>query len=106
MSSPLGFSDKVAFVWRVADTLRGHFKRHEYGSVMLPLLALRRLDAVLADTKPEVIAKAKTFGDIGAGQDAMLKKIAGQPFYNTSPLTMISAFASASTGTAISSPLS
>jgi type I restriction enzyme M protein len=86
--APLGFSDKVSFVWKVADKLRGHFKQHEYGSVMLPLLALRRLDAVLADTKPDVIAKAKTFGDIGAGQDAMLKKIAGQPFYNTSPLTM------------------
>lgn len=86
--SPLGFADKVAFVWKVADKLRGNFKQHEYGSVMLPLLALRRLDAVLADTKQDVIAKAKTFGDIGAGQDAMLKKIAGQPFYNTSPLTM------------------
>lgn len=88
MSAPQGFSDKVAFVWKVADKLRGHFKQHEYGSVMLPLLALRRLDAVLADTKGEVLAKAKTFGDIGAGQDAILKKIAGQPFYNTSPLTM------------------
>lgn len=86
--SPLGFSDKVVFVWKVADKLRGHFKQHEYGSVILPLLALRRLDAVLADTKLDVITKAKTFGDIGAGQDAMLKKIAGQPFYNTSPLTM------------------
>ena len=36
-----GFQDKVAFVWRVADKLRGTFKQHEYGSVMLPLLVLR-----------------------------------------------------------------
>lgn len=86
--APLGFADKVAFVWKVADKLRGHFKQHEYGSVMLPLLALRRLDAVLADTKAEVLAKAKAFEHIGPGQDAVLKKIAGQPFYNTSPLTM------------------
>ena len=44
--SPDGFGDKVAFVWKVADKLRGHFKPHEYGSVMLPLLVLRRLDAI------------------------------------------------------------
>ena len=34
---PLGFQDKIAFVWRVADKLRGTFKQHEYGSVILPL---------------------------------------------------------------------
>ena len=88
MSQPNGFADKVAFVWKVADKLRGNFKQHEYGSVMLPLLALRRLDAVLEDTKPEVLAKAKTFTDIGPGQDRILKNISGQHFYNTSPLTM------------------
>ena len=36
--APHGFQDKVAFVWKVADKLRGTFKQHEYGSVMLPLL--------------------------------------------------------------------
>ena len=40
---PAGFGDKVAFVWKVADKLRGHFTSNEYGSVMLPLLATRRL---------------------------------------------------------------
>jgi len=39
--TPQGFADKVAFVWKVADKLRGTFKQHEYGSVMLPLLVLR-----------------------------------------------------------------
>lgn len=84
---PQGFSDKIAFVWRVADKLRGTFKQHEYGSVMLPLLVLRRMDAVLAPTKQAVVAKASTMTNIGEGQDAMLKAIAGQQFYNTSPLT-------------------
>ena len=44
MEGPDGFSDKVAFVWKVADKLRGHFKPPEYGSVMLPLLVLRLLN--------------------------------------------------------------
>jgi len=85
--TPQGFQDKVAFVWKVADKLRGTFKQHEYGSVMLPLLVLRRMDAVLAPTKDAVIERAKTFTTIGEGEDALLKKAAGRRFYNVSPWT-------------------
>jgi len=85
--APQGFQDKVAFVWKVADKLRGTFKQHEYGSVMLPLLVLRRMDAVLAPSKDAVVAKAKTFTTIGEGEDALLKKAAGRRFYNVSPWT-------------------
>ncbi|WP_374457963.1 N-6 DNA methylase [Nocardioides sp.] len=88
--APQGFSDKVAFVWRVADKLRGTFKQHEYGSVMLPLLVLRRMDAVLEPTKKAVLDAAAGMSEIGPGQDAILKQVAGQRFYNTSPLTLAS----------------
>jgi type I restriction enzyme M protein len=88
--APVGFENKVAFVWKVADKLRGTFKQHEYGSVMLPLLVLRRMDAVLAPTKDAVVAKAAGMADIGAGQDEMLKAVAKQRFYNISPLTFSS----------------
>lgn len=84
--APLGFEDKVAFVWKVADKLRGTFKQHEYGSVMLPLLVLRRMDAVLAPTKQAVLDSAKGLENIGAAQAALLKRKAGQAFFNTSPL--------------------
>ena len=63
MSQPQGFQDKVAFIWKVADKLRGSFKQHEYGSVMLPLLLLRRLDAVLEPTKQQVLRQGATLGD-------------------------------------------
>lgn len=87
-SQPEGFSDKVAFVWKVADKLRGHFKPHEYGSVILPLLVLRRLDAVLESTKVKVLAKATELESSGlATAEPVLKRVAGQQFYNTSPLT-------------------
>ncbi|HET9873917.1 MAG TPA: class I SAM-dependent DNA methyltransferase [Propionibacteriaceae bacterium] len=88
--APVGFENKVAFVWKVADKLRGTFKQHEYGSVMLPLLVLRRMDAVLAPTKSVVVAAAAKMSTIGPGQDAILKAIAKQRFYNTSPLTFSS----------------
>lgn len=90
---PHGFDDKVAFVWRIADRLRGSFKQHEYGSVMLPLLVLRRMDAALADTKDAVVAQAATMETIGRGQDALLKRTAGRRFYNTSKFTFSSLLA-------------
>lgn len=88
--APQGFQDKVAFVWRVADKLRGTFKQHEYGSVMLPLLVLRRMDAALADTKQDVLKFADGLVEIGPGQDKMLKRITRQQFYNTSQFTFTS----------------
>ena len=97
----VGFADKVAFVWKVADKLRGTFKQHEYGSVMLPLLVLRRMDAVLAPTKDAVLDQAvalgalqtdrKTLGKtVDEGIDLLLKRAAGQRFYSLSPLTFTS----------------
>lgn len=49
------FSEKVAFIWSVADLLRGPYKPHQYGRVILPLTVLRRLDCVLEPTKQKVL---------------------------------------------------
>ena len=48
------FSEKVSFIWNVADLLRGDYKQSEYGRVILPFLVLRRLDQVLAPTRQAV----------------------------------------------------
>ena len=41
------FGNKANFIWQVADDiLRGTFKPHEYGDVILPFVVLRRLDCV------------------------------------------------------------
>lgn len=88
--APVGFENKVAFVWRVADKLRGTFKAHEYGSVMLPLLVLRRMDASLAPTKDEVLGIAKNHTNVGEATSMRLKRITGQQFFNTSAYTFTS----------------
>lgn len=46
------------FVWSIADQLRGPYKPHEYGNVILPMTILRMLDCVLAPTKRDVLALA------------------------------------------------
>ena len=48
----------AAFIWSVADLLRGDYKQSEYGKVILPLAVLRRLDCVLEPTKAKVLEKA------------------------------------------------
>ena len=89
MAAPAGFENKVAFIWKIADKLRGHLKPHEYGSVMLPTLVLFRLDAVLEPTKPAVLARAQGLDRNSAGADRLLRRAAGGlPFYNTSQLSM------------------
>lgn len=51
----INFQDKANFIWQVADDiLRGAFKQHEYGEVILPFVVLRRLDCVLEDRKDAV----------------------------------------------------
>ena len=47
----------AAFIWSVADLLRGDYKQSEYGRVILPLVVLRRLDCVLEPTKAAVLKR-------------------------------------------------
>ncbi len=76
-------TNHAAFIWSVADLLRGDYKQSEYGRVILPLTVLRRLDCVLAPTKDKVLEAAARYGD-RTGADAILQKAAGEQFYNTS----------------------
>ncbi len=86
--APTGFDDKVSFVWGVADELRGDFKAHEYGQVILPFLVLRRLECALAPTKAVVIAKAASLEGKVDNVSPILQLTAGTKFYNTSPLDL------------------
>lgn len=70
----------AAFIWSVADLLRGDYKQSEYGRVILPLTVLRRLDCVLEPTKDQVLERAAKYGD----RPELLEAAAGQQFYNTS----------------------
>ena len=87
MAAPKGFQDKVAFVWAVADLLRGDFKPHEYGQVILPFVVLRRLECALEKNKDLVIERNKKLGGI-KDPEAILNSVSGHNFYNISPLNL------------------
>ena len=78
----------AAFIWSVADLLRGDYKQSEYGRVILPLTVLRRLDCVLEPTKAKVLETAKRLEGKVDNVEPVLCQVAGQQFFNTSPLDL------------------
>ncbi|EFF47852.1 type I restriction-modification system subunit M [Xanthomonas citri] len=84
----LNHASLSAFIWSVADLLRGDYKQSEYGRVILPFTVLRRLDCVLEKTKPAVLAEFDAKTKAGLNPDPFLKKKARQSFYNTSSLDL------------------
>ena len=77
-----------AFLWSVADLLRGDYKQSEYGRVILPFTVLRRLDCVLAPTKEAVLAELARREPLGINPEPFLLRVSGQSFFNTSPLDL------------------
>jgi type I restriction enzyme M protein len=85
----------VGFIWSIADKLRGPYRPPQYRRVMLPLIILRRLDAVLEPTKQAVLAAKTKYENIGLKGDALEMAIAKvaiggnrqQSLYNTSEFT-------------------
>ena len=73
-------------IWNVADVLRGPFKPHEYGLVILPMTVIKRFHDCLFDTHDKVL---KTYEKVKhlAVHDAFLRKASGYDFYNTSKFT-------------------
>ncbi|MBG0761732.1 restriction endonuclease subunit M [Vibrio cidicii] len=83
------FSSTAAFLWSVADLLRGDFKQSQYGRIILPFTLLRRLECVLEATKPEVLAKYETVKAMPIeAQDKLLTHAAKLSFYNTSKMDL------------------
>lgn len=86
------FSQVAAFIWSVADLLRGDFKQSQYGRVILPFTLLRRLECVLAPTKAEVLAANEKIKQMPLPEEAkekmLLKATGGLSFFNTSELDL------------------
>ncbi len=76
--------NNAAFIWSIANLLRGTYKQSDYGKVILPFTVLRRLDSALEATKVAVLDTFEIQGDKPAA-DFLLQKASGYSFYNTSP---------------------
>ena len=88
MSSDV-IKNHAAFIWSVADLLRGDYKQSEYGKVILPMTVLRRLDCVLEPTKDAVLARNEALKGSGIENvEPVLCAISREQFFNVSKLTL------------------
>ncbi|MGP9827599.1 type I restriction-modification system subunit M [Ectopseudomonas khazarica] len=82
-------SQTAAFLWSIADLLRGDFKQSQYGRIILPFTLLRRMECVLEPTKEAVIRESYAQeGRPDQVRERLLLRAAGQQFFNASKLTL------------------
>ena len=79
-------AEKATMIWNVADMLRGPFKPHEYGLVILPMTVVKRFHDCLRPTHDKVLAEYESKKNL-AVIDGFLTRASGYQFYNTSKFT-------------------
>ena len=82
----------AAYIWSLADLLRGDFKQSQYGRVILPFTLLRRLEGVLEEGKPAVLAEHEKIQKMNLPEEAqeklLLRATSGLSFFNTSKMDL------------------
>lgn len=82
----INVSEKANLIWSIADILRGLYKPHEYGKVILPMTVIKRFHDTLLPNREKVLEtfeKVKHF----EVKDGFLESASGYNFYNVSPFT-------------------
>jgi type I restriction enzyme M protein len=85
------FTQTAAFIWSVADLLRGDFKQSQYGRIILPFTLLRRLECVLEKGKAAVLKKHAEVSKMNLPEEAAEKLVlraTEAKFFNTSPMDL------------------
>jgi type I restriction enzyme M protein len=79
-----------SFIWNVCDdVLRGLFKQHEYGDVILPFVVLRRLDCVLEPNKDEIYKLYEEYKSKVDDPSPIIKNTVKKEFYNHSKYDLV-----------------
>lgn len=82
----INIQEKANMIWNIADILRGLYKPHEYGKIILPMTIIKRFNDALYLTKDKVMETYDTVKDFDLPQK-FLTEASGYSFYNTSPYT-------------------
>ena len=85
-------NNMAAYIWSLADLLRGDFKQSQYGRIILPFTLLRRLEGVLEQSKASVLAKHKEIQKMDLPEEAeeklLLRATNGLSFFNISQMNL------------------
>ncbi len=85
-------AEKATMIWNVADMLRGPFKPHEYGLVILPMTVVKRFHDCLLPTHDAVLEQYEKIKHLSV-VEGFLTKASGYQFYNISRFTFDSLLA-------------
>jgi type I restriction enzyme M protein len=89
---PQSSNNLAAYTWSLADLLRGDFRQSQYGRIILPFTLLRRLEGVLAKSKPKVLAEVEKLSKQKLPEEAreklLLRATGGLSFFNTSKMDL------------------
>lgn len=80
--------DRENFVWEIAKSLRGAYRPHDYGKVILPMTVLRRFDSVIAPTRAAVWAAEREYQDIPDRDELLFHAANGLRIFNKSPFDL------------------
>ena len=82
----------AAYIWSLADLLRGDFRQSQYGRVILPFTLLRRLECVLEESKESLLSEYDKVLKMNLPQEAqeklLLRATNGLSFFNTSKMDL------------------
>jgi len=82
----------AAYIWSLADLLRGDFKQSQYGRIILPFTLLRRLECVLESSKESVLSECEKVQKMNLPEEAqeklLLRATGGLSFFNISKMDL------------------
>ena len=85
-------NNQAAYIWSLADLLRGDFKQSQYGRIILPFTLLRRLEGVLEESKAAVLSEYENVQKMGLPEEAeeklLLRATGGLSFFNISKMDL------------------
>lgn len=84
----INVTKQANMIWNVADIIRGLYKPHEYGKIILPMTVIKRLHDTLLPTREEVQKVSKQHKEMNETfRHRFLTQASGYSFYNTSVYT-------------------
>lgn len=89
----INIQEKSNLIWNIADILRGLYKPHEYGEVILPMTVIKRFHDTLLPTLDQVHETYEEYKTFEILDPFLLDATGGYSFYNTSKFTFTSLLA-------------
>lgn len=88
----INIQEKANLIWSIADSIRGLYKPHQYGEVILPMTVIKRFHDTLLPTRDKVLETYEKIKHLEV-KEGFLQTASGYVFYNTSNFTFESLLA-------------